>query len=96
MGAHSYRAETLVIKAVSGAGIDNATGDHRAAVLAREAGLKSVIESSQTGQLSHHPCPVRHAVMAWLPEDMCPALPCIGFLRAITHIFQSRSIAGQG
>ncbi|CAK0779799.1 hypothetical protein CVIRNUC_004855 [Coccomyxa viridis] len=30
------------------AGIDNATGDHRTAVLAREAGLKSAIENSQT------------------------------------------------
>ncbi len=53
------------IKSLYDAGIDNATGDHRTAVLAREAGLKSAI--SQTGQLPYHLRPKHHAVMACFP-----------------------------
>lgn len=35
------------------AGIDNATGEHHAAVFARDEGLKAALDSSQTSEHLH-------------------------------------------
>ena len=75
------------MRSLSGAGIDNATGDHRTAVLAREAGLKSAIENSQTGQLPYHLRPKAPCCDGVLSLNTC-ALPCLAYnsLRAISLI----------